>query len=87
MDHITQRGLPEGQVSLVSGTAGSARMVFGCQFLGEGIQQFEEAGGFETLEEEQGGFRPKTSGLGMDVTKREDLDQLFNYEGLRLSPV
>lgn len=38
-DFLAEGGLPKGRATLVSGTAGSAKTVFACQFLVEGIKR------------------------------------------------
>jgi len=50
LDFICCGGLPRGRTTLVSGTAGSAKTVFACQFLAEGVRR-GEPGVFVTFEE------------------------------------
>ena len=45
-DFIAHGGMPLGRTTLLSGTAGSAKTVFSCQFLAAGIDQFDEPGVF-----------------------------------------
>lgn len=50
-DFIGNGGLPEGRTTLVSGTSGSGKTIFGAQFLAEGIQKADQNGVFVTFEE------------------------------------
>jgi circadian clock protein KaiC len=50
-DFVSDGGLPKSRVTLVSGSAGSAKTVLAVQFLAEGIRQADEGGVFVTLEE------------------------------------
>jgi circadian clock protein KaiC len=49
-DFLSEGGLPKGRATLIAGTAGSAKTVFACQFLAEGIKNGEN-GVFVTFEE------------------------------------
>jgi len=68
---ISNGGLPKGRSTLVSGTAGSAKTVFACQFLAQGIVQFGEAGVFVTFEESPEDIRQNMDGFGWDVAQWE----------------
>ena len=37
-DVFSEGGLPKGRTTLISGTAGSGKTIFACQFLAEGIK-------------------------------------------------
>ena len=50
-DAIAEGGLPRGSLTLVSGTAGSAKTVFAIQFLAEGISKYGEKSVFVSFEE------------------------------------
>jgi circadian clock protein KaiC len=65
-DHITMGGLPKGRTVLVSGTAGSAKTVFACQFLAEGIRRGEN-GVFVTFEESPEDIRRNMESFGWDI--------------------
>lgn len=66
-DHIGHGGLPKGRVTLVAGTAGSAKTVFAGQFLAEGIRQFGDPGVFVTFEEASSDIRKNLAGFGWDI--------------------
>ncbi|MDX2141432.1 MAG: circadian clock protein KaiC [Chloroflexota bacterium] len=70
-DHIAQGGLPRGRTTLVSGTAGTAKTVFACQFLIEGIVRHEETGVFVTFEESVDDIRNNMLGFGWDIRQWE----------------
>lgn len=70
-DHIGHGGLPKGRVTLVTGTAGSAKTIFAGQFLAEGIRQFKQPGVFVTFEESAKDIRENLAGVGWDVARWE----------------
>jgi circadian clock protein KaiC len=70
-DHVGCGGLPEGRTTLVTGTSGSGKTVFGAQFLAEGVRAANQAGVFVTFEEGVRDLRRNISSLGWDVEKWE----------------
>ena len=70
-DHVCVGGLPKGRTTLFTGTAGSAKTVFGTQFLAEGVQKFGEGVVFVTFEESVGALRRNARSLGWDIPKWE----------------
>lgn len=50
-EDISYGGLPKGRSTLISGSSGSGKTIFACQFLVEGVKQFGEPGIFVTFEE------------------------------------
>lgn len=74
LDHVTNGGLPRGRVTLVSGTAGSAKTVFACQFLAEGIRR-GQPGVFVTFEEPPADIRRNMLGFGWDIAGWEAAGQ------------
>lgn len=70
-DHIAAGGLPRGRATLVTGTSGSAKTVFACQFLAEGIRQAGESGVFVTFEESPEDIRRNMIGFGWDIRRWE----------------
>jgi circadian clock protein KaiC len=70
-DLIAEGGLPKGRTALVSGTSGSAKTVFACQFLAEGILMAGEHGVFITFEESPSDIRKNMRGFGWDIKQWE----------------
>jgi circadian clock protein KaiC len=70
-DIISQGGLPKGRTTLISGTAGSAKTVFACQFLADGIIQGSGKGVFVTFEESPNDIRENMISLGWDIQSWE----------------
>lgn len=70
-DRISHGGLPKGRTCLVSGTAGSAKTVFACQFLAHGVTLFDEPGVFVTFEEHPRDIRKNVKGFGWDIEQFE----------------
>lgn len=70
-DHVSTGGLPRGRTTLFTGTSGSAKTVFGTQFLAEGVQKFGEGGVFVTFEESVPALRRNASSLGWKIAQWE----------------
>jgi len=70
-DLISNGGLPKGRTTLLSGTAGSAKTVFGVQFLAEGIIQADEHGVFVTFEESPDDIRNNVTDFGWTIAEWE----------------
>ncbi|BAU63422.1 putative circadian clock protein, KaiC [Stanieria sp. NIES-3757] len=65
-DVFSEGGLPQGRTTLVTGTAGSGKTIFACQFLIEGIKRGQN-GVFVTFEESPKMLRKNMRGLGLDI--------------------
>ena len=61
----------KNRITLVSGSAGSAKTVFAAQFLAEGIRKFDEGGVFVTFEETPDDIRRNLHSLGWDIIRWE----------------
>ncbi len=66
-EQISHGGLPEGNVSLVIGPAGSGKTVFALQFLAEGVRQFDQPGVFVTFGEPPDKLRRFVTEFGWDL--------------------
>ncbi len=71
-DLIANGGLPQGRVTLISGTSGSAKTVFAAQFLAAGIVRAGDGGVFVTFEETPDDIRRNMRGFGWDIARWED---------------
>ena len=69
-DTFSEGGLPKGRTTLVSGTAGSGKTIFACQFLAAGIEQGQN-GVFVTFEEPPKMLRKNMRGFGWDIQQWE----------------
>lgn len=69
-DFLADGGLPKGRSTLIAGTAGSAKTVFACQFLAEGIKEGQN-GVFVTFEEPPKAIRKNMKGFGWDIAQWE----------------
>jgi circadian clock protein KaiC len=70
-DFLSEGGLPLGRATLISGTAGSSKTVFACQFLAEGVKR-GEAGVFVTFEEPPRAIRRNMRGFGWNIVQWEE---------------
>ncbi|MBI1347818.1 circadian clock protein KaiC [bacterium] len=80
-DLISEGGLPENRTTLVAGTAGSAKTVFACQFLAEGILKHNQAGVFVTFEEAPADMRKNMLGFHWDIAEWEQNGQWQFVDG------
>lgn len=80
-DQVTGGGLPKNRPTLVCGSAGCGKTLFGIQFLAQGISEFGEPGVFMSFEENKSDLAQNVSSLGIDV------DQLISSNMLRIDHV
>ena len=71
-DTISRGGLPAGRTTLLSGTAGSGKTIFGSQFLASGIQSYDQNGIFVTFEETPEDIRNNLHSFGWPIQQWED---------------
>jgi circadian clock protein KaiC len=66
-DEITGGGLPRGRTSLISGSAGAGKTLFGMEFIYRGATQFGEPGVFMAFEENETELAENVASLGFDL--------------------
>ena len=97
-DEITEGGLPKKGVTLISGSAGSGKTLFGINFLINGANNYKEPGIFLTFEETDDELYKDVASLNLDLEglvlqkkihlehvllEHKDIQELdFNLEGL-----
>ena len=69
LDEITHGGLPRGRPTLICGTAGCGKTLFGMEFLVRGATQFGEPGVFIAFEETADELAQNVRSLGFDLEK------------------
>ncbi len=69
VDEITAGGLPAGRPTLVCGSAGCGKTMFGMEFLVRGATQFGEPGVFMMFEENAAEVTANVRSLGFDLDK------------------
>lgn len=69
LDEITQGGFPKGRPSLICGSAGCGKTLFGVQFLVKGITDYNEPGVFMSFEESSADLSENVKSLGFDLEK------------------
>ena len=74
-EEISYGGLPRGRSTLISGSSGSGKTLFACQFLVEGIRQHGEAGIFVTFEDQAADLTQNVQSFGWDIASWEAADQ------------
>ena len=97
-DEITEGGLPKNRTTLVSGSAGSGKTLFGIDFLINGVINYKENGVFMSFEETADELYKDVASLNLDLQElvsrkkiliehvlldRKDIQENdFNLEGL-----
>ena len=66
-DDISEGGLPRGRSTLVTGSAGAGKSIFGLQFLINGAQRFQEAGVLLSFEESRQSIVQNAASLGFNI--------------------
>jgi len=77
LDNITSGGLPRGRTTLIAGSAGSGKTLFGMEFLIRGAELYNEPGVAMTFEETAEEIAENLASLGHDVTKLVHEKKLF----------
>jgi circadian clock protein KaiC len=67
LDEITFGGIPRGRPTLICGSAGCGKTLFGIQFLERGITQFDEPGVFISFEESKKDISQNVLSLGIET--------------------
>ncbi len=76
LDEITDGGLPKGRPSLICGSAGCGKTLFGMEFLVKGITQYGESGVFIAFEESIEELVQNVTSLGWDLPQFIAANQL-----------
>jgi circadian clock protein KaiC len=69
LDEITGGGLPDGRPTLICGSAGCGKTLFGIQFLVKGITEYNEPGVLMSFEETAKDLAQNVISLGFDLEK------------------
>jgi circadian clock protein KaiC len=85
LDEITGGGLPKGRPTLVVGSAGSGKTLFGMEFLVRGATEFHEPGVFVAFEETPAELAQNVKSLGFDL-KSLVSRKLISLEHIRVEP-
>jgi len=81
LDEVTEGGFPKGRPTLLCGSAGCGKTLFGIQFLAKGITEYNEPGVFMSFEETKSDLTANVKSLGID------LDKLISTKKLRIDHV
>jgi circadian clock protein KaiC len=77
LDQITDGGLPKGRPTLICGTAGCGKTVFGMEFLVRGATLFDEPGVFVAFEESDKELCQNVASMGFDLAALQARKKLF----------
>ncbi len=69
LDEITGGGLPKGRPTLICGSPGCGKTLFGMQFLVKGITDYNEPGVFMSFEETSRDLEQNVLSMGFDLDK------------------
>ena len=67
LDEVTGGGLPKGRITLICGSAGSGKTMFGTEFLARGALEYGEPGVFMAFEETARDLTENARSLGFDL--------------------
>src|ERR1700753_4087363 len=67
LDDLTLGGLPSGRPTLLCGSAGCGKTLFGVTFLVNGVNKFGETGVFMSFEERERDLAANVHSLGFDI--------------------
>lgn len=84
-DEITGGGLPRGRPTLVAGSAGAGKTLFGIEFLVRGARDHGEPGVLLAFEEASDDLATNVASLGFDLPQLE-ADGLLVIDSFRLDP-
>src|SRR3954469_3852508 len=76
LDEITFGGLPRGRPTLVCGSAGCGKSLFGMEFLVHGAREYKEPGVYISFEETGDELIQNVRSLGFDVQRLVDQNKL-----------
>ena len=68
-DEITRGGLPQGRSTLVCGSAGAGKTLFGMEFLVQGAMEYDQPGVFMSFEETDEELTKNVASLGFNLTQ------------------
>ncbi|WP_010583327.1 circadian clock protein KaiC [Schlesneria paludicola] len=85
LDEVTQGGLPLGRPTLVCGSAGSGKTLFGLEFLLRGIIEYGEPGVLMTFEETSSELSANMRSLGFDLDELIQQNKLI-IDFVRVEP-
>src|SRR5690349_23798069 len=69
LDEITGGGLPRGRPTLICGSAGCGKTLFGMEFLVKGATEYGEPGVFLAFEETEEELAQNVRSLGFDLDR------------------
>src|SRR6201989_353205 len=76
LDEITEGGLPKGRPTLICGTPGVGKTLFGLEFIIKGATVYDEPGVIITFEEKPDDLAMNVASLGYDLYKLQKQGKL-----------
>lgn len=85
LDGLMEGGFPPGSITIIAGSTGSGKTIFGTQFIHNGAVQNNERGVFATLEEDARTFKTNMQRFGFNLDKLEEEGKILilDHEMLR----
>lgn len=77
LDELIENGFPRATINLLSGPPGSAKSLFGLQYVYNGAKYASEPGIYMSLEESRTNLIRAASAYGMDLESMEQAGKLF----------
>ena len=83
LDSIMGGGMPKSQLSLITGTSGTGKTTFCCQFIHEGIKRFNDRGVYLSFEEPPQSIKENVKEFGWDF---DSLEKSGKFAFIRYDP-
>lgn len=77
LDDLVEGGFPENTVNLIAGPTGSAKSLFGMQYIHSGARDYNDIGIYLTLEERKENIKKAMKCFGMEVDRYEKEGKLI----------
>ena len=71
LDELLNGGIPKTHLALVTGTSGTGKTIFCCQFIKEGVERYNENAVYLSFEEPIEAIKENVKGFGWDFDKLE----------------
>ncbi len=89
LDNIISGGFPRNSVTLLTGTCGSGKTIFSCQFIYEGLSKYNENAIYMTFEESPESIKENMKCFGMDFSdfERKEKVAFIKYDPYKMDDI
>jgi KaiC/GvpD/RAD55 family RecA-like ATPase len=83
IDKIMGGGIPKTQLALITGTSGTGKTTFCCQFMHEGVKRYDDRGVYLSFEEPASSIKENAKEFGWDFAA---LEKMGKFSFIRYDP-